>query len=484
MKRFPLFLFISLCIPENFSTIKVLSKAENFCSSITEKKLVEEVLDSEVSVSVEQTLELNKKIKADFLSKNETKYFAFSSLESQICRLNYSGSNATIRLFYKNLISDKNYLTRINNANADLNLFYLDANTDYIFEITNTAQNQNSFSLEIKKCTLTNLSNHEKYILCQSKDSDSSLGYHYTIQSFDISSSSSVLTESKVVSNGSSVVYNSLLEETNYTFGIENDNRRLVSDPTYSYYSSIAKMSGDLKYDGAVQSSLSTGGTGTFVSENVILSSAHLFFNERKYSGRTLSTLTCNVNFKPGYMPPNHYFCGNYEVQKTYLPISFVIYRSDTQSGKSVSAIYDWSISIAKQTMSDIKVHSYMGIAHFDNANFTMAQSAGFPSLKNEDGRFVNNSLWTNYPLYHSLELVDEFSKKYIRSDDLVISEGNSGGPIFHQTTSVINGVPTTNCYLIGIISNSVHSGNRFISANAYTINHFIVNLYKEVAYA
>ena len=156
------------------------------------------------------------------------------------------------------------------------------------------------------------------------------------------------------------------------------------------------------------------------------------------------------------------------------------------------SNISDWSVSLTTNTIAGSKTHSYMALFNFQSTGTesslasTVVQSAGYPGLKNYSSANYNKlyySMWTSYPLENSV--YGNYNMLY--SDDVVISSGNSGGPLFVYNTAIQNGQVIKICNLIGICSSEespfdYETGlDTFYNSRFVRMRPIIINVYKEV---
>ena len=225
--------------------------------------------------------------------------------------------------------------------------------------------------------------------------------------------------------------------------------------------------------------------TGTFVSSNVVVSCAHAIFVHRSpyLSDFDFSGLNKSISFVPGinnYTGENYY--GEYTVTELYASIGYVLkfyeYGYETNYGSG----YDWSVCVTNQTTIGSRTHSYMGISGFSYPSsleyWTHAMSAGYPSMLSfpEDWNLFNRTMWASFPLENNVTIVGD----YIDSTSVVVSDGNSGGPMYLKTVGVQYGHVYKNVYLLGITSGAYYDGNNWHFL-FYRNTAFIVNVVNQI---
>lgn len=421
-------------------------------------------------------------------------YYSFTSTERQYIKLNYVGQNANLTMYNYNYYSANDYLIYFDNINECEDIIYMDMNQTYIFVLSNHSS-WGDISITPSKLN-TSFNEHEKYLLNITYDSNSSIGYHYEVKYYDISLTTATSTNGNIVMNFNSTQYLDLINENvNFKYDSSIENRRLISEPGFSYYSSIAYASSYVSFLNS-NSTINYGGrsSGTFIDETTVLSCAHTIYKDRYEKNddgideKKNTSLSKSIKIYPG---ANSYpnisnstiNFGKYEAYKTFVPISYVLYDGYVP--------YDWSISLTNNTTAGLYTHSYMGLSNFtftgteDNPASTLIQSAGYPGVtkkKDEvtgidiDPNNYNYTMWTSYPQNNSVYGQDNT----IYSKDIISSGGNSGCPWFKMSANTVNGV---DYYYIGIVG--VHRGSKAINdgrrAEAARMRPSIINLCKEI---
>lgn len=407
-------------------------------------------------------------------------YFKFESTERQFVKLNFSGQMSELKVYNYYYYSSNDYLFYSSQITYDTDIIYCDANQTYILAFKSNLPYLSSISITLTSVTVSNLSNHEKYLMHITYDSTSSLGYRYDVEYKNINLNTTTETIEYIDTNGGFTNYLDLLDN-DLNFGITNDDRRLVSNPGECQYSAIAQAIGNFIYyvsdDGY---SYSSYGTGTFVDETTVLSCAHLFYH---YNGNALSTfygysaLTRQMYFYPGansyYNQTNWYSnYGKYKATDTYVPISYVLVNSGQTE-------YDWSLTLTDVVSQGSYNHSYMRMYHFTASINYSVQSAGYPVLQNVpngEGAKYAHTMWASYPLYRTIMTYNN----YLSSPDIVLSGGNSGGPIYVYVTSMENGVVIRRAGIAAIAS-ATNTGSTFTQSYMCRMRPVIINAYYSI---
>ena len=428
-------------------------------------------------------LTLNNTTTAYFNYPSSKMYFSFVSTEQQFVKLNYTGLNSKLYVYNSYYYSANDYLQYIPNVKTDIDIVYMDMNQTYIFEFTNISS-YGQMSITPQKLDI-NFVNHEKYILHIEYDTTSNLKHHYSVEYYDVSLTEAEDTPYNIYTNTSVATYIDLISN-DINFNYVNDDRRLVSQPGYSHYSAIAAVRSDTYYDG---SSLHTQGygTGTFIDETTVISCAHMMYKKYKNLNGVITdtTLVDTLEFYPGAnsYPNKTNHCeefGKYVGLDTYVPISYVL--------SSDKVPYDWSITLTEQTIEGLYEHSYMGLINFNATTYSGVESAGYPCVSNNaTGEYnLNYSMWTSYPTQNSIT-TNNNNINILESTDIVVSNGNSGGPLFVSYSSVVNGVVIKSAFILGIADailpkkNADSNMREFVTMYACRIRPIIINIYEEV---
>ena len=408
-------------------------------------------------------------------------YFKFSS-PSRICAsINYSGPSASLRIFYSNFFAESDYLVSVPYIANSPDCYMFDKNCEYIIELSPYGiMGSTSFSFQMSILTMSNFSNHDKYIFHQTFDSSSNVGYHYQTEYYNLSTSDYTATNSYVNSYSNSTSFDDKIDSNHWFYNPNqysfSDNRRVVVDTGYSEFSSIAFSEATQvfnKSDGTFTNSAYNRFSGTFVSETTVVSCAHsIFACQYNSDGGILCTgLNKDIYFCPGindYSSMSIDYYGKYRAYELYAPISYLLRFYNNGGIYSLNCSnYDWSICLTTNIYSGSRTHSYMGLSGFsllsNDSTFSYARCAGYPLLNSNptDNYLYEKTMWVSYPLESTIYLYNGI----LISSDIAISGGNSGGPLYYKYTSVQNGQPTTYLYLFGVVSGKVATNSSCISA-------------------
>ena len=92
--------------------------------------------------------------------------------------------------------------------------------------------------------------------------------------------------------------------------------------------------------------------------------------------------------------------------------------------------------------------HSYMGLYYIAGNTSNLVRSAGYPALvKSSNNELYEHSMWTMYPIENSII----GNGNTFKSTEIVISNGNSGGPLYGYHTGIEYGHQYKYAYLYGI---------------------------------
>ncbi len=449
--------------------------------------------------TISGTINKGQRISSTFHYPRERQYFSYHNQERIYANLNYSGSDASIRIFYSNYFSDSDYLVSYPHILDAKDCYLFETNADYIIELSPySIGSPTNYSLCLNKLSTESLTNHQKYVMHQTFDSSSNLGYHYEVLYFDVSEDSSTGTNSSIKNYGTAQYLDALSSNTYFyspsEYSIE-DNRRLVVDTGYDEYNAIAYGRNTAVYNSA-NDGYQNGYfrfSGTFVSETAVVSCAHSMYPSKSEtisgSTRTVSTgMNKELYFYPGrndYSGHSYDYYGLYKTVDVYSSVSYVLQFSDKDHSTSACANYDWSICLTEPQSIGSREHSYMGISNFSSsASYPFARCAGYPALVKTSSTSYNYSLWATVPEENDVAIVGN----HISSSDIVISGGNSGGPLYLKTTAVQNGQVVKRAVLLGIVSSVyIPLASPTTGKQNFGLSYFcrstslIVNIYKEI---
>ena len=225
-------------------------------------------------------LHLNTSTTGYFHNPYAKTYFLFDSSERQFIKLNYSGPMSKLKIYNYYYYNSNDYLFYSSQISYDQDIIYCDAFQIYVLEFESNTYNTGSFTLLPQKVTSTNLTTHEKYFMHIEYDTSSTFGYRYDVEYKNLDLNSATSTTEFINLEGGVTSYLDLITDT-LNFGLSNDSRRLVSNPSELQYSTIAYANASCKYVDSSNSVIhSYRGTGTFVDETTVLSCAHLFYNK------------------------------------------------------------------------------------------------------------------------------------------------------------------------------------------------------------
>ena len=478
--------FIMICC--YFSNISGFAYIQE-CSCLESSS---EIVDNRNTFDMDSgTITLNTQTTGTFNYPYANLYFLFSSTERQFVELNYSGPEAQLKIYNYYYFNTNDYLFYSNQISYDQDIIYCDANQIYVLEFQSNTYNLGSFTVTPIKVTSTTLTNHEKFFMHINYDSTSSLGYRYDVEYKNLDLNNATTTTDYINTDGGTTGYLDLISNA-LNFGVSNDARRLVSNPSELQYSAVAFSSVSFKYINDVNTTMKYyRGTGTFVDETTVLSCAHLFYDEiddaaDPYNGST--SIVYNSYFYPGANSYNDSFnwyqnFGKYKGVETYLPISYVLFFDNGGLSPYESPYmrigYDWSITLTENVTEGYYTHSYMRMYYFTGSINYQAQSAGYPALlecpSTEIGKYMH-TMWSSYPLFNVVE--DCANYNVLVSNEIIASQGNSGGPIYLYYTSVYNGQVIRHASIMGILDGITPSNKSRICR----MRPIIINLYYEVS--
>ena len=396
------------------------------------------------------------------------KEYQFYSNKRQIVSINYVGAKATLNINYA-LYPD--YDDRLCSANLNnyVDVFLFEQDTTYILQFCRDLYTTNrGLTFQLTTRTFSNMTNHDKYILHQTMDSTSAIGYRYNVIYDNYSSTNYTDTNYYISGDSPTSTYVNAIDNTHWFYDPNyhsfTDNRRVVTDTGCDEFNAIAFAYSTVKYysDTYGEKTYNYRFSGTFISETSVLTCAHTIFSSKNLTSLTYleqTGLTKNITFTPGindYSSTNYY--GTYSVTEIYAPISYVIrtYENTYAYNENV-ANYDWALCKTTNTIVGTKTHSYMGVSLFNISpgltSWDFARSAGYPALQStpvpNDSYLYYRTLWTSYPRVNSVTVVDNHAV----SNEIFASKGNSGGPLYFKQTTVYNGNIVTSVYVVGVFS-------------------------------
>lgn len=469
-----LFIVLLICI-KNTS----MDEGKNLCSC---SDVYDESIDSEYTRGVfngtATALNLGIQNGNAFLYQGQKLYFSFKSENRQFIKLNYSGYSAKLKIFNKYYFNSNDYLFYSSNINNDIDIIYCEPEQTYIFEFESITSGLWTILLTLESLSLS-MSNHQKYVMHLTYTSSSTFGYRYDVEYKNISLYSASNTSSYCNNLGYYATYLDLIDNS-LNFGIINDSRRLITDTRAPEYSAVAYNLNAVRAYNLGDTSYYTTyyrGSGTFVDDTTVIGAAHCFY----VKDESVYGISKNTKFYPGansYDDSVNWYksFGEYTATNTYLPISYIL------AGDSLNRVlYDWSISLTTNTYPGLYNHSYMGLYYTNSNSLDYVHSVGYPSVINcpsGNTALYARSMWTYCPL----ENVVDCSFEDIPSSTIVVTQGNSGGPLYRYIESYYNGTYYGSLQLIGICSLGwINANNQFYLADWCKINPVIINMYEEV---
>ena len=434
--------------------------------------------------------------------------FLYSSPRTEYIKLNYSGPAATVKQFYTTNYNTGSYLTSVPNILQGIDMFLVGENRDYYFEFSAATSQLGPWSIDIES-VVNNPSAYSTYVLKQSFDSTSPIGYHYSIDNYpELDNSNYVATPASFINH----------DPTSYFYGIDDDHksyrgqsgnegwedeRRAVINTSSSEYSAIAYASDEVHFKPIGASGVRVPITkyfrssGTFISQTSVATCAHAFYNHLDPTTNQLGDfeLPYRKYFYPGinsYGRTNDYYeyFGQYRTTEALISVSYWMAYESVGEYSGLAASYDWALCTTVPVSNNLPSHSCFGITAFNPGtnSFPYASFAGYGTLQESLGEWQYNRLqWTSRPdSVVTIETNDDGSK-YLLSSEITNSGGHSGGPLYFYSASVTNGQTVYECRLIGITGGLYYippeNSNDlplYVSALFYKLNPFFVNLAQE----
>ena len=444
-------------------------------------------------------LSLNHQSGNAFQYAGQKKYFRFSNniVKNQgrrFVKLNYSGYNASLKIYNANYYNSSDFLFYSSNINNDIDIMFCEYKQDYILEFQSITPGLWTMLLTLEIVSTSNLSNYDKYIMHLDYNSNSFFGFTYDIEYYDLSTTSATNTSSYCNYIGYGSTYLDLIGNNIASFGISNDNRRMATDSRKADYSAIAYEVNEFQCDNTNNLnyySSSGNGSASFVDSSTVVGCAHGFcyydshiynedeINEDPYQG--LYGMASSASFYPGansYQNSNlsEYF-GEYKATHTFLPVAYILFMYYPFT----SMMYDWSISLTTNTEQGLYTHSYMGLCSTYFNGVSYIHSAGYPTPTsiNSGNSTYAKGLWVTYPLENEIILDNSY---FFESDTIVVSKGNSGGPLYRYIESWYNGNYSYGSAMIVAICSSYYIPNGVFEYSYFSkITPFLINLYREV---
>lgn len=301
-----------------------------------------------------------------------------------------------------------------------------------------------------------------------SSSSSSSLNLvHYVVSSHSFSSKISVsFTEDQLLhSSGKSVIGSDGL----YPFSISNSNNyqsikdNLITpklfwqntDPLNAVCRTWGRRRGE---------NVSAVGSGFFVSDNIIMSAAHCFFENNTFFDNPKITYGQNDSTNP------FSFANVYQITDIFLPKAF--YDSGNQDDGLSARSYDWCFARVNKDIDDDS-QGYLSLAsHYTLAN-TYSYAIGFPASESASESSRN---WLSYSCGKETLPQNSVSGSTLYNLTNYCLGGMSGGPLFFEyenemTFETFRGVAG----IITRASSSDHHGY------AVKINNAMINALEEI---
>ena len=502
---------IGLLLPRTYT------QTSSFFKSASEERLesvVEEELPSRSFNNPATALSLGTTSYGNYSYPGETAYFTLRLDEEAVIKLRYNGPSAQLKVYYAEFFDSASAIQTVADVTDGLDAYFICQNVDYVFAFQSLSVPVAYFSLAPVKYSLGGshqLADHEQHALHLEYVDTGSVGYRCSVEKIDISSTT-YHTTSSYFPNSYSTSYIDKLDSTHYFFQNEpsltyGTGRKVVADTTAREYSAIARTVVGRHYTNPndsqdIQDRWVGIGTSTFVSDTTLISCAHLFYGTLTMGTGTNSTVVGSLGrwakFYPGAANDGSGVVtpfGGYKATSAYVSLSYHLSGGDTR--------YDWSIIQTEPLSENLPQHGYMGLSSFsiyhpntlqdapgavqrDDTQtyyFDLACSAGYPGITEcpqEDRHKYEGLLWANRPQEGevSINFDDTLGVwQEINSEEIFVSPGNSGGPLYTLTSTIYQGHLVHYSYLIGICSGFTYWEDNFISSQFARSNQELVRM-------
>lgn len=445
------------------------------------------------------TIYQGSQVNGTFNYPYQTIYYRFLSTQRQYAKLNFSGPNAKLKIYYSNYFASSDYLTYASILQDAFDCYYFDCNAEYIIELTSyVISYPTSFSFRISQLDLS-MPNYMKYVFHQTMDSSSNVGFHYRVEYFDVDSINYSSTNYYINSYSSSTNYASVIDNSTYWFYDPHtysftDCRRVVTDTGFDEYSAIASCTGYRYFNNYSNSTHSKSGrfTSTFISDSVVLKASHCIFSTT-YNSSTgaieATGLAKSIVLSPGvndYSSTDYY--GDYNVDSIYAPIGYILVNYGSNPDSLSFTDFDWAVCLTSIYTSGTRVHSYLGLitVSFAQNFWPNARSAGYPVIPydhwpDDEEYLFDRTMWASYPLENDIYCPN--STRY-NSEEISTSGGNSGGPLYFKNVTVQNGIVVKPTYVFGVMSAGYWSSGNTVHTSIFCrLTPMIINLIQEIMY-
>ena len=254
----------------------------------------------------------------------------------------------------------------------------------------------------------------------------SSSHFYYTVEyvAYDYPAQD---TTSSYFPNASSTTYYDYLSIGPYSFNISNDDRQVITNTVSAPYDAISRIE-------ASNENESFCGSGSYISNKIIYSCAHLFVHNVSDENNIYRISTHyyvnDATSTPGRndYSVNPYPMGKYKIEHYYYPIAFLFHIDGG----------DWALAVTSETPINgypaYNSHGYFGMKIISNVQYILATNlfiSGYPVLIAETGPCYQ---WTNiivgFPKYVTDRNADETYRLHYHC---ITSSGDSGAPLYQQ---------------------------------------------------
>ena len=421
------------------------------------------------------------------------------------------------------------------------NYFYVNPEIEYRLYFESLASSPVPFAFTIVECYVDDLDDFSDYLM-RIEHLTSAPYYRYYIEAHNLSHVASTSTSGFYTSASSSCSYDSVSNPFGITSG---ENRKAISDTTFGWFSAVAREETIYysQFHPYAPNEVLGRGSATFVGDDIVLTCSHNIIPAVGQDVCHYA-IARSVRFLPGHDNTasviNPY--GVYRATESYLPLGRLLLRfpidqigdsastkAAKESQRSQSLIfsfgYDWAICKTTKTISGIYgTHSYMGLGNFGNLTSSSVSVTGYPVRS--DNNASEERMWTyenhgessvyrpHYLIngspdtslfqdafYGNMLITGEVSpyagpnnpisddeldagtpiNAFTHTNEAIITKGQSGGPAYIRTTSVVNGQIYHSAQIIGVTV-----GNRYTTTETSThyyygyvsrSNHYMVNL-------